>query len=44
MINAPLDNNTTVVSNGIAKGSKGVIPTGGHCPPISILGTILEWN
>jgi hypothetical protein len=41
-MNAPLDNNKKVLSKGIAKGSKGVIPNGGHTPPISTLGTILE--
>jgi hypothetical protein len=44
VINAPLDNNKKVLSNGIAKGSKGVIPKGGQVPPISIAGDKLEWK
>ena len=41
---APLDNNKIVLSRGIAKGSKGVIPCGGQIPPISIAGDKLEWK
>ena len=41
-MNAPLDNNKKVLSNGIEKGFKGTIPKGGQYPPISTLGTILE--
>jgi hypothetical protein len=33
-----------VFNNGIAKGSNGVIPCGGHTPPISIVGDKLEWK
>jgi len=33
-----------VFNNGIAKGSIGIIPTGGQTPPIQILGAILEWK
>lgn len=44
VINAPLDNNKKVLSNGIAKGSNGVIPKGGQVPPISIAGDKLEWK
>ena len=40
--NAPLDNNKIVFNNGIAKGSKAVIPCGGHTPPISTAGDKLE--
>ena len=41
---APLLNNKIVFKNGIAKVSKAVIPCGGHTPPISTVGTILEWK
>ena len=41
---APLDNNKKVFNNGIAKGSKGVIPNGGQDPPISTAGDKLEWK
>ena len=44
VMNAPEDNNKKVLSKGIAKGSKGVIPTGGQEPPISIVGLKLEWK
>jgi hypothetical protein len=40
--NVPEDNNKIVFNNGIAKGSKGVIPCGGQTPPISIVGDKLE--
>jgi ABC-type xylose transport system substrate-binding protein len=40
----PDDNNNTVLIKGTAKGSKGVIPSGGQKPPISIAGDKLEWK
>jgi len=41
---APDDNNKNVLSKGIAKGFKGVIPKGGQIPPISTAGDKLEWK
>jgi len=41
---APLDNKIIVFNKGIAKGSKGVIPIGGHELPNSIVGAKLEWK
>ena len=40
----PLDSNKKVLSNGMANGSKAVIPWGGQTPPISIAGDKLEWK
>jgi hypothetical protein len=39
VIKAPLETSKKVLSKGIAKGFKGVIPNGGHTEPISTLGT-----
>jgi hypothetical protein len=44
VIKAPLDNNKKVLSNGIEKAFKGVIPNGGQYPPISTEGTIELWK
>ena len=38
----PLDNNKKVLSNGIEKGSKALIPSGGH-ETISTAGAKAEW-
>jgi ABC-type xylose transport system substrate-binding protein len=43
-MNAPLDNNKKVLSNGIEKGFNGTIPNGGQYPPISTEGTIELWK
>ena len=44
MWQTPLDRSKIVLSRGIAKGSKGVIPCGGHDPPISTAGDKLAWK
>jgi hypothetical protein len=44
VIKAPEDNNKIVFNKGIAKGSKGVIPNGGHALPNSIVGAKDEWK
>lgn len=41
VIEIPEDNRIVVLSNGICKGLKGVIPLGGHIIPSSILGESL---
>lgn len=33
-----------VFSNGTSMGFRGLIPTGGHCPPSSGVGARLEWK
>jgi hypothetical protein len=39
---APLDNSNKVFKKGMAKASRGVIPTGGHTKPSSTAGDKLE--
>ena len=43
MWHSPLDNNKKVLSNGIEKGSKALIPSGGH-ETISTAGAKAEWH
>lgn len=40
----PEANKITVLSNGILKGLKGIIPYGGHWDPNSTVGLSLEWK
>lgn len=39
----PEASKTAVFSRGTSKGSKGVMPVGGHAPPSSGVGARLEW-